>query len=321
MSAAGEKATTRAAWVLVGATATGKTAVANLLARRLGADVLSADSMLVYRGLDVGTAKPSAADCAGLVVHGMDVVPPDEAFSTGRWLQAARAAFASAAARGRGMIVAGGTGLYVNALLRGLDAPPADAEQRRRLVALLEAGGVAALQAEAETREPGVLATVSDPENPRRLIRLIEQQIAGGGEGRAPRAGVASTRQPVVGLSVEPVALASRIEARISKMFADGLLEEVAALRQAWPRFSETAGKGIGYAEAMAVLDGTLTREAAAARMAARTRRLAKRQRTWFRHQLDVVWVRGPDHARDVERAADEVMKQWREHGQTDVFI
>lgn len=310
----------RTAWVLIGPTATGKTAVANELARRMGADVLSADSMLVYTGMNIGTAKPTPAEYVGLVLHGIDLVPPDTTFSVGAWIEAARAAFASAAAHDRALIVAGGTGLYINALLRGLDAPPADAALRAQLTALHAEGGITALQAEAEARSPGSVATLADPMNPRRLIRLVERLAAApsltGGLNR-----VACQANIVAGLFVKPEVLAMRIATRIEQMFASGLLDEVVALRARYPHFSKTASLGIGYAEAMAILDGEMTQEAATARIALRTRHLAKRQRTWFRHQLDVEWVAGPADEADVPRAADEVMEVWKRHGKTIVHI
>ena len=308
----------RGAWILVGPTATGKTAVANELARRLGADVLSADSMLVYRGMDVGTAKPTADDLRGIVVHGIDLADPGEIFSVGAWLAAARAAFASAEARGRDMIVAGGTGLYVNALLRGLDAPAADPALRERLEALVRDGGADALRERAERLCPGSTARLPDPGNPRRLIRLVERLSAGAAPGGA---GLACRGRVVAGLSIAPAALAARIAARVEAMFEGGLLDEVARLRADRPGFSATAGMGIGYAEAAAVLDGVMTREAAAERIAARTRQLAKRQRTWFRTQLDVDWIDGPADAADVARAADGVLEIWKRHGKTPVAV
>lgn len=311
----------RGAWILVGATATGKTAVSNELARRLGREVLSADSMLVYRGMDIGTAKPTPAECSGIVVRGMDLAFPDAPFSAGAWMEAAKAAFDAAEAEGRDVIVAGGTGLYVNALVHGLDEGSApDPRLRAEIAALFEKGGVEALRAQAESLRRGSTASLPDPGNPRRLTRLIEKLSASpaptGASGK-----ITSRASCVAGLHIEPETLERRIARRVEKMFADGLLEEVAALRMRCPAFSATAGQGIGYAEALAVLDGALTREAAVERIALRTRQLAKRQRTWFRHQLEVEWVKGPEDGDDVCRAADDVMEVWKRHGKTTVSV
>ena len=216
------------------------------------------------------------------------------------------------------LLVVGGTGLYFDLLLHGLDdgersgTPP---EVRARWQRVFTEGGLAALHAEAERRSPGVLARMADPGNPRRVLRVLERLD----QGLAPlpeRVGIhpdAEAPFPVLGIPA-PV-LAHRIEKRINAMFDAGLLREVAALRERFPRWSDTAATAIGYAEAAAVLDGTLDEAAARERIAARTRQLAKRQRTWFRNRMNVVWVDGPADAADVPRAADDVERIWRQHG------
>ena len=326
----------RQAYFLVGCTASGKTAVANELARRTGALVLSADSMLVYRGMDVGTAKPAPEELVGIDLRGTDLADPDEPFSAGAWLRAAREAFDEATRAGRDMIVAGGTGLYVSALLRGIDAPASDPALRAELEAELASSGPAALVARAEALRPGSTAAI-DTRNPRRLVRLVEvlertredektheefaedHSHAGFAEGAEKD----ERKEPtLVGLDFPPEALAARIERRARAMFEGGLLEEVAALRARHPGFSgSTAGAGIGYAEALDVLDGKISVDEAVARTAQRTRRLAKRQRTWWRHQARVEWVSGPADENDVARAADDVQFLWRKHGPTSVAL
>ena len=332
------------AWFLVGCTASGKTAVANEIARRTGALVLSADSMLVYRGMDVGTAKPTPAERAGVDLRGIDLADPDEPFSTGRWLDAARGAFAEAGAAGRDVVVAGGTGLYVSALRHGLDTREADPGLRAELAELFERGGIEALVARAETLRPGAAATV-DTRNPRRVLRLVEilESHAGNEEivshaenaesaenaearlaSRVPRLeSHAENAEPaLIGLDFPPDELAARIERRAKAMFDGGLLDEVRALLARFPAFERsTAGAGIGYAEALGVLSGELPIGEAVARTAARTRRLAKTQRTWWRHQARVEWVRGPADGTDVARAADDVLELWRKHGKTPVSV
>ena len=301
------------AWFLVGCTASGKTVVADEIARRTGALVLSADSMLVYRGMDVGTAKPTPAERAGVDLRGIDLADPDEPFSAGRWLEAARGAVEEAEADGRDLVVAGGTGLYVSALLRGLDTREADPGLRAELEALFERGGVAALLERAEALSPGSTAHV-DTRNPRRVIRLVEilESHAESAEGA----------EVLVGLDFPTEALNTRIERRARAMFEGGLLDEVRALCERFPRFEKsTAGAGIGYAEALAALRGEIPVEEAVARTAARTRRLAKKQRTWWRHQARVEWVRGPADEADVARAAHEVQDLWRKHGKAPLAI
>lgn len=316
MSGATGKSASCEAWILVGPTATGKTAVSCELARRLGAVVLSSDSMLVYKGMDIGTAKPSSSELEDIDVFGIDIVPPSEKFSTGRWLECAKEAFAT----GRDVIVAGGTGLYINALINGIDAPPSSTATRAVTTEILERGGVEALRMRAEELSPGSVTSLDDPDNPRRLMRLVEKLLAGATASDSDKR-LTSNGGIVAGLEISPTALAVRIEARVIKMFEDGLLDEVAELRRNYPGFSETAGKGIGYAEAAAVLDGVIDRKEAIQKIALRTRQLAKRQRTWFRHQLDVDWIRGPENKHDVARAADDVMEAWKRHGKTRISI
>ena len=369
----------RAAFLLVGCTAAGKTAVAHASARESGALVLSADSMLVYRGMDVGTAKPTAAERAGVVLRGVDLADPDEPFSAGRWLESAREAAREAAEAGRDLVVAGGTGLYVSALLRGIDTREADPGRRAELEALLAREGPEALVARAESLSPGSTAAI-DAKNPRRLVRLVEileshaesaesfshaenaesaelrsgeaGSPAGGAaerseaegvghaesfshaesaEGAEPRSGEAGSpaggaaerseaegvvHAPLVGLDFPPDVLNARIERRARAMFEGGLLDEVRALCERFPGFERsTAGAGIGYAEALAALRGEISVDEAVARTAQRTRRLAKKQRTWWRHQARVEWVRGPADEADVARAARDVRDLWSHYG------
>ena len=312
----------RAAFFLVGCTASGKTAVAHAIARETGALVLSADSMLVYRGMDVGTAKPTAAERAGVDLRGADLADPDEPFSAGRWLESARGAVAEADAAGKDLIVAGGTGLYVSALLRGIDTREADPVLRAELEDILSREGPDALRARAETLSPGSTARI-DAKNPRRLVRLVEiletdARPASRADARAPALQIPS----LVGLDFPPEDLNARIERRARAMFEGGLLDEVRALCERFPGFERsTAGAGIGYAEALAALRGEISVDEAVARTALRTRRLAKKQRTWWRHQARVKWVRGPADEEDVARAARDVQALWRKHGKVPLAI
>ena len=343
----------RAAFFLVGCTASGKTAVAHAIARETGALVLSADSMLVYRGMDVGTAKPTAAERAGVVLRGVDLADPDEPFSAGRWLESAREAAREAAEAGRDLVVAGGTGLYVSALLRGIDTREADPGRRAELEALLAREGPEALVARAESLSPGSTAAI-DAKNPRRLVRLVEIleshaeteshaesaesfSHAENAESAEPRSGEAGSpaggaaerseaeavvHAPLVGLDFPPDVLNARIERRARAMFEGGLLDEVRALCERFPGFERsTAGAGIGYAEALAALHGEISADEAVAHTALRTRRLAKKQRTWWRHQARVEWVRGPADEADVARAARDVRDLWSQYGKVPLSL
>ena len=324
------------AGVLVGPTAVGKSDVAQWIAERLGVPILSADSMLVYRGMDTGTAKPTPADRGDVPYFGIDCVDPGEPFSTGAWLSFVHRQLEGQNGSGGGagamppsvvpseggcapqLVVAGGTGLYIRALLFGLDAPPSDADARARWTALFESGGLPALRAAIDAN-PAARALLSDGDlaNPRRLIRALERAEAGdtstlGGDGRSLIGQMVSPA--VAGLTMPRAMLAARIERRIDKMFQNGLVEEAVAVREASGGLSSTACGAIGYAEALAVADGKMPRAEAAERIAARTRQLAKRQFTWFRHQLKVEWVEVGETDTPVT-LGPKVLEVWKRNG------
>jgi len=309
--------------ILVGPTASGKSALAERLARREGFEILSADSMLVYWGMDIGTAKPTAQERDGIFYHGMDLVNPDEKFSTGLWLEHARKALEDCATRGHRMLVVGGTGLYIKALLQGIDAPTADPEARKRYETLFAEKGIGALHEEANRLSSYALSTLNadDLKNPRRVIRLleklsvIERERSTGFPACATEKHYATplldaSATTVLCLSEEPAILAQRIAFRVEKMFADGLLDEVRGLyaryRHAPP--DSALFKAIGYAEAVAVINGTLTETQAKEIIVTRTRQYARRQRTFFRHQLPCTPMPAPVDEDDVARCAEKMV-------------
>lgn len=275
--------------VLGGPTATGKTGLAIRLAqwlqaRGIPADVVSADSRQVYRGLDIGTAKATAAERAQVVHHGLDLVDPDEPFSVADFRGHALVALRALGARGGVGILAGGTGLWLRAVADGIDtdALPADAAVRARVEAELARDGLERAAGRLAQLAPRLAAT-TDLRNPRRVARALEVATLAGDVDRPAAVGYGA---PVVRLllDVEPAEHARRIAARARAQFDAGLVEEARALRERWdpglPCFS-----AIGYREAWAVLDGELTREAAIALDARRNLQFAKRQRTWFRRE------------------------------------
>ena len=301
-----------AAHFLVGPTASGKSAVAQHLAlkSRPPRPVLAADSMTIYRGMDLGTAKPDAAERRSVPSFGFDLVDPDRPFSVGDWLAAIGAAVPAIAACGAPPIVVGGTGLYVKCLTEGLASAPADPERRAAAEALLRVEGLEALQAAARALNPAEYAKLRDPENPRRVVRAYELLASG-----HPLPVAAERPRPkLAGLALAPDDLRARIARRARQMFAYGLVEEVRALREKYPALSDTARHAIGYEEAGLVLDGKIAEEEAIRRTALRTGQYAKRQMTWFRHQADVVWIDvGPRD--DVERLSGKVQAIWHTHG------
>ncbi len=281
--------------VVVGPTASGKTALAIELARRFGGEIISADSRQVYRHMNIGTAKPTAAERAQAPHHLIDIRDPDEQFGLADFLDLAHGAARAVAAAGRLPIIAGGTGQYIRALLEGWQAPrvPPDQALRRRLEAEA-AVDPAALYRELVTRDPEA-ARVIDPRNIRRVVRAIEVMRATGQMFSAQRRkGRASYRALVIGLALERDALYRRIDQRVDQMFAAGLVEEVRGLASRGYACDLAALDSIGYAEVCGFLAGDLTLTEAIARTKTGTHRLARAQANWFRrsdpaiHWLDV---------------------------------
>lgn len=297
-------------YVLAGCTATGKTEVAQAIAEREGWPILSADAMLVYRGMTVGTAKPSADQRARVRYFGIDFVDPAETSSAGAWLEQAATACHAAAADERPLLVVGGTGLYLKLLLHGLDAPAADPARRRHWLDVQRREGTEGLRRALMALDASRLPT--DPHNPRRLIRALELAE----HPRPPDRALPPSppTPPIAGLRLPRAQLHARIAARIEAMWAKGLLDEVRNLREPFAGGASTALQAIGYREALDLLDGRLTPETAKAQMALRTRRLAKRQETWFRHQISVDWVDIPENEPPGVTAA-RVRSIWSTHG------
>ncbi|HKL21510.1 MAG TPA: tRNA (adenosine(37)-N6)-dimethylallyltransferase MiaA [Tichowtungia sp.] len=290
------------AYIIVGPTASGKSAVAQLLAEQTGASLVSADSMNIYRGMDIGTAKPSPADRRNVPTFGIDLADPTETFSVGNWLNAVKPVFFHCL--DSPTIVAGGTGLYVKCLLAGLDdLPPADEELRERA----EKMTLAELQAEAKAAAPEAYEALADKENPRRIIRLIEKS-QGVKKNHTCAGGVGLDLPKIIGLHVERAVLHKRIAARVDQMYAGGLIEEARGLAEI--QLSSTAQHAIGYAEAFAVLRGEMSEADAKEKTVVRTRRLAKRQMTWFRNQLNVEWIETAD-VPTIGKLAEKVFNVW----------
>lgn len=308
-------ASTPAGYVLVGPTAVGKSRVAQWIAEQQGWVILSADSMLVYRGMDVGTAKPSAAERARVPYYGVDVVSPAERYSTADWLAEARRAFAREPARP--VLVVGGTGLYLRCLVEGLrEGPPPDPAARARWERVLEVEGVEGLRAALRAQAPAALDALADGHNPRRLVRALER-VAAGEVQLPPRSWAAGAGLAAfVGLRLAPDAHKSIIESRVRDMYAHGLVEEARRLLDAGGAWSATASQAIGYAEAVAYLQGQCTLASAMERTMARTRQYAKRQRTWLNRQATIEWIEGSP-GMDVATMGAAVLRAWERLGPT----
>ena len=282
--------------VVAGATATGKTELAIRLAESYAGDgrpasIISADSRQVYRGLDIGTAKATAADRARVPHFGLDLVHPDEPFSLADFATHARGVLDDLAAREDAVaILAGGTGLYLRAIATGLDtgALPSDPIVRARIEADLDSDGLDAVVARLRSLAPSSAGRV-DLRNPRRVVRALEiAELAGDAPPPAPRGYPAPVAW--IGLSLPSATHAAWIARRARTQFDAGLVDEAAALRE---RYDPTlpAFSAIGYREAWAVLDGTATRDEAIELDAHRNVAFAKRQRTWFRSEPTVRWL------------------------------
>lgn len=275
--------------LLTGPTAVGKTEWALRWAERHGAEIVSCDSLLFYRGMDIGTAKPDAAERARVRHHLIDVCAPAEQMDIARYVVAARAVVAELMAAGRPVLVVGGSGFYLKAFLGPVtDDVLVPAALRQEVAALTPAGALARLRA----LNPDGLDSL-DTANPRRVARALERCLASGRTLAELRAAFA--RQPgpfaeyrieLTRLEREPADLARRIEARVAAMLRAGLVEEVRALQTAGFEANPSAAGAIGYREVRAMLDDRLPAEALAGEITRNTRALVKKQRTWFRTQL-----------------------------------
>ena len=279
--------------LLMGPTASGKSAVALELAERLPLEIVSVDSAQVYRGMDIGTAKPDAATRARVPHHLIDIIDPEESYSAARFRADALAAIAASHARGKHALLVGGTMLYFKALREGLsDLPPADAAVRARLDARAARHGWPALHAELARVDPATAARLKSRDSQRIQRALEVYEISG-----RPLSTLQNRREPGPATRFTALALVPgdrdllhrRIEARFDSMLAQGLVDEVAALRN---RCSLTPGlpamRCVGYRQVWEFLDGTCNRSAMRQRAIAATRQLAKRQLTWLR-QTDAV--------------------------------
>lgn len=293
--------------VLVGPTGAGKTALALSLAERFRGEVVSCDSVCVYRELEIGTAKPTAAQRALVPHHLLDVVDPDQPFTAGDWARHAREALAGITARGRVPLITGGTGLYLRALLDGLfPAPPVTPELRARLRALAERRGSAYVHRLLMCADPRAAAAIHPNDAPK-LIRAVEVSLAARQplteQWSAGRDALTGYRILRLGLDPNRAALYDRLNRRAAAMFDQGLVAETDRLLERFGRDTRSLGS-LGYAEAAAVLRGELTLDEAIARVQAGHRNYSKRQRTWFRKDPLIEWLPGFGDAVEIAAAA-----------------
>jgi tRNA dimethylallyltransferase len=293
---------------VVGPTATGKSDLGVALAERLGGEVVNADALQLYRGMDVGTAKLPVAERRGIPHHLLDVLDPQEDATVAAYQHDARAAVEQIGARGRRPVVVGGSGLYVRALLDRIEFPGTDPAVRADLEARVEAEGSRALHAELARLDP-VAAEGIGPRNARRVVRALEVIAL---TGRAYSANLPGHDYAVpavqIGLDCDRAVLDERVQVRVDRMWSAGLVAEVRGLLERG--IGRTASRAVGYAEVLAALRGEITEDEARAQVVAGTRRLARKQMGWFGRDPRVHWLdaRDPDlvdRALELVAAAD----------------
>jgi len=296
--------------VIVGPTASGKSELALKLARKLAAEIVSADSMQVYRGMDIGTAKPSTEQLAATRHHLINIADPDRLFSAADFAQAADAAIQDITRRGKRVIVAGGTGLYIRALLKGLvDSPSGAGEIRRELQEESRELGNEAMLEKLRLVDPQ-LASRIHPNNRVRIIRALEvYQMTGIPLSRYQQEHAFSGSRHSslqIGIRVERKELYRRIDERVEQMLREGLLDEVAKLLAAGYCPDLKAMRAIGYKESAAFLAGECSLEDAEALIKRDTRRYAKRQLTWFNADPDIIWLEYPENFANILQLAHD---------------
>lgn len=286
--------------VIAGPTASGKTAVAVEAAKRFDAEIISCDSMQLYRFMDIGSAKPSQEELAAVPHHLIGVIDPKEPFSAAVYQKLAKQAIADVLGRGRLPIVCGGTGLYLNAILYEMDFGPSrrDEAYREELAAFAQSHGEQALFDRLVKADPAAAERIH-PHNVKRVIRALEAAEL----DRRPLAAFENVKKQcdsytfrMIGLTWDRPVLYSRIDERVDKMLAAGLEEEVRGLLVKGFTSADISMKGIGYKELLDCFAGLYPREEAVRLIKRNTRHLAKRQMTWFRRYPEMTWFNGSDY-------------------------
>lgn len=290
-------------WAVVGATGTGKSAYSLDLAEQrtaesgVAAEIINVDAMQLYRGMDIGTAKLPAGERRGVPHHLFDVLEPSEEATVAWYQPTARALIADIFSRGADVILVGGSGLYASSVLFDFQFPPRDEQLRAELEAELETHGVAELLVRLRTLAPAVADAV-DSRNPRRVMRALEVAMLGGdpqvtlpSEPKLWSAGKNHEATHIVGTACDRAALVERLDRRVEDMWRDGLVDEVRRLIPHGIERGKTASQAIGYAQALATLQGTLTEAEAISETQRLTRRYARRQVSWFKRYSGIDWV------------------------------
>ena len=303
--------------VICGPTASGKTALSIALAKAFDGEVVSADSMQIYRRMDIGTAKPTREEMDGVPHHMLDVAEPGEAYSVSRYVEEATACVEDILARGKLPIICGGTGLYIDGLIRGTDYQPAGTDNgiREQLEGEWEAQGAEEMMARLAAVDPDSAARLHLSDK-RRILRALEVYLATGETITVHNARTKAIppryEAVMIGLNTEPrQILYDRIDRRVGVMLEQGLLQEVQSLLEDG-LLEGTAAQAIGYKELLAYFRGEMTLETAADLIRQKSRNYAKRQLTWFRRDERVKWIvyNAPEAAQAVLQEATNYLTQ-----------
>ena len=279
--------------VICGATATGKSDIAIEVAQELGAEIINADSMQLYRGMDIGTAKLPEAERGGIPHHLLDVLDVNQDSTVAWYQELARTAITEIHSRGRDAVIVGGTGLYIKAILDDLNFPDTDPEVRGKLEAEVEEFGAASLFARLEELDPAAALAI-DRANTRRIIRALEVIEITGQPFTANLPREDSSRYPDAlqfGLVMDREHLRERIDLRVDRMWGAGFVEEVDRLISQGIRDGATAQRALGYAQIIAMRDGSMSESEAKEDTKRASRQYARRQETWFSRDARIQWV------------------------------
>ncbi|WP_035846125.1 tRNA (adenosine(37)-N6)-dimethylallyltransferase MiaA [Kitasatospora azatica] len=298
---------------VVGATAAGKSDLAVAIARALGGEVINTDSMQLYRGMDIGTAKLTSAERDGIPHHLMDVWEVTETASVAEYQRLARAEMDRLLAAGRPPVLVGGSGLYVRAAIDEMEFPGTDPAIRARLEAELETAGPAVLHARLAAADPAA-ATAILPSNGRRIVRALEViELTGRPFTASLPSNTAVYPAVQIGVAVPRPELDARIAVRVDRMWQTGLLDEVRALEAHGLREGLTASRALGYQQVLAHFAGECTEQEAHAETVRATKRFARRQESWFRRDDRIHWLdrpAGADPAELLERSLELIDRQ-----------
>lgn len=279
--------------IICGPTATGKSDLALEVAEKFNGEIINADSMQLYEGMNIGTAKLTLEERAGIPHHLLDILKVNQDASVAQYQELARAAIDEIRGRGKAVIVVGGTGLYIKSIIDEMNFPETDPALRKKLEEESELLGAAELYSRLRLLDPEAAAAI-EPANTRRIIRALEVIEVTGKPYSANLPSDTSLRYPDaihIGLAMERTALAPRIQARVHRMFEQGLISEVEGLLESGLLEGNTAQRAIGYAQVIALIRGELNQSQAIEETIVATRQYVRRQETWFKRDLRIQWI------------------------------